>query len=209
MSTTKPLTLPPGVNAQEFQTYLDEARSIVGGDHVRVIVGDHQFEKDNYMDPAKEHDMFYVFDKDYFIASAVVSPANVEQVQALMRLSNKTKVAVWPISIGRNIGYGGAGPRVPGSVVIDMGRMNRVLEVNETDAYCLLEPGVTYQALYDHLVEKGLNDKLWMDVPDLGGGSILANTMERGVGYTPYGDHFMVSTECGNILSHRCTADSK
>jgi hypothetical protein len=55
-------------------------------------------------------------------------------------------------------------------VGIDMGKhMNRVLEVNEDDAYCLLEPGVTFQGLYDHLVSKGLEDKLWIDVPDLGG----------------------------------------
>jgi hypothetical protein len=41
--------------------------------------------------------------------------------------------------------------------------------------------------MYDYLVEHNLQDKLWLDVPDLGGGSILGNTLERGVGYTPYG----------------------
>lgn len=62
-----------------------------------------------------------------------------------------------------------------------MGRnMNRVLEVNEPNAYCLVEPGVTYSGLYDYLVEKKLNDKLWVDTPDLGGGSVLGNCIERG-----------------------------
>lgn len=191
---TTPLILPPGLTADAFERYLSKAKTIVGADNVEVIVGEHQFTKDDYMDPAKEHDMYNVFDKDYFIASATVAPRSVPEVQALMRLSNEFKVPVWPFSIGRNIGYGGAGPRVPGSVGIDMGRhMDRVIEVNEKDAYCLVEPGVTYQGLYDHLVANKLDDKLWMDVPDLGGGSVVGNTIERGVGYSPYGDHFMVS----------------
>jgi hypothetical protein len=32
------------------------------------------------------------------------------------------------------------------------------------------------------LVENNLRDKLWIDVPDLGGGSVIGNTVERGVG---------------------------
>ena len=43
-------------------------------------------------------------------------------------------------------------PRLPGSVVIDIGeRMNRILEVNEKLGYALLEPGVTYFDLYEYL----------------------------------------------------------
>ena len=36
--------------------------------------------------------------------------------------------------------------------------------------------------LHDYLVEHGLRDKLWVDVPDLGGGSVIGNTIERGMG---------------------------
>lgn len=36
-------------------------------------------------------------------------------------------------------GYGGGSARVKGSVLVDMGkRMNRVLELNEKSAFCLL-----------------------------------------------------------------------
>lgn len=38
-------------------------------------------------------------------------------------------------------------------------------------------------------------ENVWLDVPDLGGGSIIGNAAERGVGYTPYGDHWMM--HCG------------
>ena len=33
-----------------------------------------------------------------------------------------------------------------------------------------------------------------LDCPDLGWGSVVGNTLDRGVGYTPYGDHFMWQT---------------
>lgn len=47
--------------------------------------------------------------------------------------------------------------------------------------------GVTYHDLHNYLEANNLRDKLWLDVPDLGGGSVLGNAVERGVGYTPYG----------------------
>ena len=56
--------------------------------------------------------------------------------------------------------------------------MNRILEVNEKYAYALVEPGVTFLDLYKYIQDHKL--KLWIDVPDLGGGSILGNTVERG-----------------------------
>lgn len=66
------------------------------------------------------------------------------------------------------IGYGGAAPRLRGSIVLDLGdRMNKVLEVNGRDCTCLLEPGVTYFALYEYLQKNGY-ENLWIDNPDLG-----------------------------------------
>lgn len=75
--------------------------------------------------------------------------------------------------------------------MLNLGKhMNRILEVNVEGAYALVEPGVTFEMLHNYLVENNLRDKLWVDVPDLGGGSVLGNTLERGVGYTPYGGGF-------------------
>jgi FAD/FMN-containing dehydrogenase len=85
-------------------------------------------------------------------------------------------------------GYGGAAPRVPGSIALELGKyMNKILEVNVEGAYALVEPGVTFFDLHEYLVKNNLRDQLWVDVPDVGGGSIIGNAVERGVGYTPYG----------------------
>ena len=67
--------------------------------------------------------------------------------------------------------------------------MGRILEVNFEDAYAVVEPGVTFFDLHEYLQKHGLRNQVWLDVPDLGGGSIIGNAVERGVGYTPYGDH--------------------
>lgn len=62
--------------------------------------------------------------------------------RAIVRLANKISFPLWPISIGRNSGYGGAAPRVSGSIVLNMGKnLNRILDVNVEGAYCLVEPG--------------------------------------------------------------------
>ncbi|EXJ91673.1 vanillyl-alcohol oxidase [Capronia epimyces CBS 606.96] len=191
-----PLVLPPGISSQTFKVFIVRVINIVGESNVDVIKDAQQLGKDSYLDPSKVHDMFYISDEDYFVSSAVVAPRNVQDVQAIIRLSNELVVPLWPFSVGRNVGYGGAAPRVPGSVGLDMGKnMNQVLEVDVDGAYALVEPGVTFSDLHDYLVQNNLRDKLWIDVPDLGGGSVLGNTIERGVGYTPYGDHWMM--HCG------------
>jgi len=67
--------------------------------------------------------------------------------------------------------------------------MNRIVEVNEELAYAVIEPGVTQQQLYDYLQVHQTG--LWMDCTDsTPSASVLGNSLERGIGYTPYGDHF-------------------
>ena len=183
-----PLVLPPGVNSVTFGKFVDGAHQICGTENVTVISKSDQLDKQHYLDPSKAHDMFHIVGKEYFVSSVIIAPRNVPEVQAIVRLCNEYEIPLWPFSIGRNVGYGGAAPRVPGSVGLDMGRhMNKVIKVDVDGAYALVEPGVTYKDLHQHLVDNNLRDKLWIDVPDLGGGSVLGNTLERGVGYTPYG----------------------
>lgn len=89
------------------------------------------------------------------------------------------------------MGYGGAAPRVRGSVTLDLGRrMSAILDISAEDYTCLVEPGVSFYALHQALRDRGLDQHMWVDTPDLGGGSIIGNTVDRGVGYTPYGDHW-------------------
>lgn len=53
---------------------------------------------------------------------------------------------------------------------------------NQTEWLGDHESNSRYSDLHNYLVENNLRDKLWIDVPDLGGGSVIGNTIERGVG---------------------------
>jgi FAD/FMN-containing dehydrogenase len=114
-------------------------------------------------------------------------------------------LAVWPFSRGNSWGYGTKNAVAPGAVVMVLERMNRILEVNEELAYAVIEPGVTQQQLYEHL--QANHPSLIADCTDSTPlGSVLGNAVERGYGYTPYGDHFghlcglEVVTPSGEVL---------
>lgn len=118
--------------------------------------------------------------------TAAVAPASAEEVRAIVRLANAHKVPLWPISRGKNFGYGGPAPVLKGSVVLDLSRMKKI-EVDAENGTVLLEPGVGFYDLYDHLRTNGI--PLWLSVPGNSWGSVAGNALDRGVGYTPYGDH--------------------
>jgi len=108
-------------------------------------------------------------------------------------IAGRYRVPLWTTSMGKNNAYGGPAPRVRGSVVVSMRRMNRVLEVNEELAYAVVEPGVSFFDLCAELRRRGR--ALWASIPDLGWGSVVGNALDHGVGYLPAGDH--AASQCG------------
>ena len=74
-------------------------------------------------------------------------------------------------------------PRMPGTVMLDLGRMNRIIEVNEAQGYCIVEPGVGFFDLYDHLQKNKI--ALQMGIPGNAWGSVMGNALERG--FSPAG----------------------
>jgi 4-cresol dehydrogenase (hydroxylating) len=121
------------------------------------------------------------------IVQAILRPGTREEVQSCVAIANQTGVQLYPVSTGRNWGYGSRAP-VSDGVVLDLARLNRILDFNEQLAYVTVEPGVTQRQLYEFL--RGQSSALWMDAtgssPDC---SIIGNTVERGFGHTPMGDH--------------------
>ncbi|KAI0480975.1 hypothetical protein GGR56DRAFT_298912 [Xylariaceae sp. FL0804] len=186
------IAVPHGVADEDaLVAALGELRERLGGADDLVELNDKPLVDGWYMEHPNTHDMMYVVDQEEFVASAVVYPGSTEEVQTIVRWANDHQIPIFPISMGRNLGYGGAAPRVRGSVVIDLGRrMNRVLDISAEDYTCLLEPGVSFFALHAAIRARGLDDVLWIDPPDVGGGSVVGNCVDRGVGYTPYGDHW-------------------
>lgn len=124
----------------------------------------------------------------------VARPESTTEVQQIIRLAAREGFAVYPISTGKNWGYGTANPVRDGNLILDLSRMNSIREVNTDLAYAVVEPGVTQQDLYAHL--ESHETGLMMDPTGSGPWcSILGNSLERGYGITPHGDHF--SFVCG------------
>lgn len=89
--------------------------------------------------------------------------------------------------------YGASGAIVSGSVILDLHRMDKIIEVNEEFAYAIVEPGVSFFDLFEYIQERGY--RLWPSCPALGWGSVVGNTLDRGFGYTPNGQH--AEQQCG------------
>ena len=135
-------------------------------------------------------DDYWLTGDEKYAASAVVQPTTTEQVQGILEIARRYGIPVWPHSQGRNLGHGGASPKVRGSIQVGFQRMNRILEINEELAYAVVEPGVTWFDLHDAVREKGYD--LSTPCPDLGWGSIVGNTMDGGHTYQRYGADYML-----------------
>ncbi|GAB3452717.1 FAD-binding oxidoreductase [Massilia terrae] len=118
---------------------------------------------------------------------AVVRPGTTGEVAALARLASRHRVPIYPVSTGRNWGYGDACAPASGQVLLDLSRMNRIIEVDRELAYAVIEPGVTQQQLSDFLRDQGTG--LWCDCTGAGPDtSFVGNILERGFGHSPYGN---------------------
>ena len=187
------MPLPPGVSARDFGNALRRLEQAVGKEWVFSSEEDVNLYRDSYSPFWQEN--------EEPIPSAAVAPESVEQVQEIVQIANTYKLPLWTVSTGKNLGYGGSAPLLSGSVVLDLKRMNRILEVDDKNHYALVEPGVSYFDLYRYTQEKGLN--VFIDAPDPGWGSPVGNTLERGGGHRAAARSFCVAVWHGSGAGQR------
>lgn len=132
---------------------------------------------------------------------ALVSVTESHEIKALIDLANqcatnpKLAFSLYPISTGNNWGYGSRQPNgiKKNIVLLNLGKLNNIIDFDPELGLVTLEPGVTQQQLSDFLQNR--NDHYM--VPVTGAGpecSLLANALERGYGITPHTDHFAAVT---------------
>jgi 4-cresol dehydrogenase (hydroxylating) len=167
--------LAPGLDAQKLAQAKSAFERALGSDQVFFD----ELDRDTYKDK------FYVDETAHHPVGAV-APETVEQVQAVVRIANQYLLPLWPISRGKNLGYGGSAPLLAGSVVLDMSRMKKI-EFDEQMGTVVVEPGVGFYDLYDFLKANDL--PYWMSTPGNSWGSVMGNALDRGMGYTPFGEH--------------------
>ncbi|MDX6225343.1 MAG: glycolate oxidase [Frankiales bacterium] len=87
-------------------------------------------------------------------ACAVVTARTVEDVQHVMRWASAARVPVIPRGAGT--GLSGGATAVDGALVLDLSRMDRVLEIDPSNRLAVVEPGVVNAALSLAAQEHGL-----------------------------------------------------
>jgi 4-cresol dehydrogenase (hydroxylating) len=66
---------------------------------------------------------------------AFAYPDNIDQVMALTRWANTHSIPLWPVSTGKNWGYGAATPAIEGALVVSLEKLNRILTVDADLGY--------------------------------------------------------------------------
>ncbi|APW39502.1 FAD-linked oxidase [Rhodoferax koreense] len=131
------------------------------------------------------------------VALRISDSASLPEV---MKIAHLHKVPVYPISTGRNWGYGSALPVRDGCVLLDLSPLQKILDFDAEFGAITLEPGVTQAMLADFL-RQGNHPYL---VPVTGAGptcSLVGNALERGYGVTPHVDHFAAVTDLEAVLA--------
>src|SRR5262245_12471176 len=63
--------------------------------------------------------------------AAIARPADRAEVQACVRLANRHRVPLYPISRGRNWGYGSRVPTIDGAVILSLERLDAITDLDE------------------------------------------------------------------------------
>ena len=176
------VAIPPGVKPADWSGALKQFGDVVGTQWVFTSDEDVALYRDAYSP-------FWGEPEERLVAAAV-APDTTEQVSQIVKIANRYRIPLFAISTGKNLGYGGSAGNISGTVIVDLKRMNRVIEVDDERYFAIVEPGVAYFDLYRHIQDRQL--KVWIDCPDPGWGSVVGNSLDHGVGYTygAYRDHF-------------------
>ncbi len=118
-------------------------------------------------------------------ADMIVRPETTEEVSEIVKIANKHKIHMVPRGGGADLVGGSV---TQGGILLDLTRMNRIIEINEDNYYCVVECGITWGALLSELQKKKLTTGI------MGPGSGFSATIGGGLsnatvgfGSTKYG----------------------
>ena len=154
-------------------------------EHLQNIVGE------NFVSNREEDLYIYSQDPGASLprpADFVILPKTVEEVQQILIYANRKKIPIVPM--GGGLTLSGLIIPVRGGIVMDMKRMNEIIEINESSRYALMEAGVTTGQLLSFLNQN--HPQLQPPIPDAPPSATVAgNMLIHGSGYLSqkYGDH--------------------
>jgi FAD/FMN-containing dehydrogenase len=166
--------------ARTYDLPIDALNRLLGADHVITDKAELTF---------YSTDVYRRADVD---AALIIRPGTVEELAEAVKLCTQNGLAV--VARGGGLSYtAGYLPTRPGTVVVDMLRLDHIVEINQTDMYVTVECGINWKTLYEALRPLGLR------TPYFGPMSGYSSTVG---GALSQGSIFLGSTQFGT------TADS-
>ncbi|MHA1268966.1 MAG: FAD-binding oxidoreductase [Candidatus Helarchaeota archaeon] len=107
----------------------------------------------------------------------VVLPKDTEEVSRVLRFANNNKVPVVPWSTGVN-SAGGCIPQC-GGIILDLKRMDKILEIDEINMVARIQPGVCFGRIQIEALKKGLRV---INPTAPASASCLVNFLDKGIG---------------------------
>ena len=148
-----------------MKAIVDELVTFVGRDNVAAdaaSIGEH----------ARDHS--FVFGVP---PRAVVRPGSADEVRRVVAWADRTATALVPVSSGGPHFRGDTVPSVPGAVIVDLRRMDKILRVDRRNRMAVIEPGVTYPQLQAALAERGM--RVTPPLHPRANKSVVAGLLER------------------------------
>ncbi|MFW9879717.1 MAG: FAD-binding oxidoreductase [Candidatus Thorarchaeota archaeon] len=127
----------------------------------------------------------YKFKKNY-LASHIVRPADIKQLSTTIKICRERDISVTIRAAGTSC-FSSATPS-KGGVIIDMRRLNKVLEVNKDKMIVKVESGISWLNLIEALADYGLEPKCFptsFKTSCVGG--FIATPGKAGIGVVKYG----------------------
>ncbi|MBI2605965.1 MAG: FAD-binding protein [Deltaproteobacteria bacterium] len=127
--------------------HLEALRKLVGAD--RVLADD----------DANGAEALETYSHDFtedlrFKPSVAVLARSAEEVSKVLAFATRERIPVTPRGAGT--GLSGAALPVRGGIVLSLGKMNRILEIDTDNLMAVVEPGVITEVLQNAVAEKGL-----------------------------------------------------
>lgn len=141
------------------------------------------------------------------ISECVIRPKYTEEVRKILMWCSERRISVSPISAGLSGGF--ASPTLkPSGILLDLGRFNRIIEIDEDNRYAIIEPGVTNGELWAYMAKNNPDY-----IPPIADGAppaatVMGDAIDRGFSLVtssmgPQGEIFMgaeLVTPTGDII---------
>ena len=145
---------------------------------------------EKYVSAAEEEKFIYSRDQGTMAPKTpdyVVMPGSVDEVQKIVLLAGENKIPLVPM--GGGLVLSGLSRALKGGIILDMKRMNRIIEVNEKSRYAVVEAGASQGMLQAYLNKR--HPSLKHSIPDSPPMATLAgNVLIHGSGHMSHAAGF-------------------